>query len=151
MEQQLPSTTDELTIEAKKIISYIYPSLINDDGAISDVSFTIYKCSETFDPEKKIKFNSYLYRACRNNLLKYARQKHKYQERYKSIDNCNNISYDEVYIDEILETLNEVEKYVVINKVIFDNSFVDIAKDLEQSVMEIYRIYNRSMKRLRTQ
>lgn len=149
MDASFPTTLTELNLEARQLIQFIYPSLTNDNEAISIVVWTLYRCSCTFKEGLAHK-KSYIWISCRNNLLRYARKLKKRRSNEKPIQfYSKSLVYQDAAINEILEPLDDKTKKIMIDKVIHNHTFADIAKSYELSVREIYRIYKRAIRKLR--
>ena len=109
----------------------------------------MYKSIDTY--EEKSKFKQWLMQIARNlSYNKVTRNKEK--NTIKDAEYVNNTASFDNSIDYVLtikNTLDEIESYIVISKIVYNFSFKELAIDLKMTVNQVQGIYYQSLKKLK--
>lgn len=135
------------------LIYYIALSITkNKDDAeeiVQDTFLNMYKSIDTY--EEKSKFKQWLMQIARNlSYNKVTRNKEK--NTIKDAEYVNNTASFDNSIDYVLtikNTLDEIESYIVISKIVYNFSFKELAIDLKMTVNQVQGIYYQSLKKLK--
>lgn len=161
IESQLIRRIKQRDEEAFEIIYRKYEGLIyyialsitkNKEDAeeiVQDTFLNMFKSIDSY--QEKNKFKQWLMQIARNlSYNKVTRNKEK--DNIKDNDFIYTTPSSEDSIDYILTikgTLDGQESYIVINKIVYNFSFKEIAQDLNMTVNQVQGIYYQSLKKLK--
>ena len=75
-----------------KVCSENLKGICTKDEMKSIMMSTLWGCIQKFDPSKKVKFSSYLYRSMQNNSRRVYKKKQKYSKDQEYIENFHNVA-----------------------------------------------------------
>ncbi|MCR5350066.1 MAG: RNA polymerase sigma factor [Acholeplasmatales bacterium] len=146
---------DEFYNETKKTVFFAIAAIIKDDYVIDDLMQDTYvKFLENINKyQSKTNIKAFLSTIAHNLAINYYNKEKRVVRNDEIFDyipsKSTSHSYENIKVLEILEGLDDLSKEIVVQHVINDLKFKDIAKIVDKPLGTVLWIYNKAIKELK--
>lgn len=145
---------DDFYNQTKKNVFFTIASVISDNSAIDDLMQETYiKFLENIDKyQAKTKINAYLSKMARNIAINYYNREKRLvhdETLFEYISSNDDTSYQQIEALDMLKSLDDISRQIVVLHVLNDLKFKDIAQIVDKPLGTVLWIYNKAIKKLK--